>query len=86
MTLSSNDDDIEAPLTLPLSTKMIRLENRKDRTKRLQQVFGIDFSERIYFTSLGSSTSLFDSSSSGESPNREVEDLIEARFGEGSSR
>lgn len=86
MTLSSNDDDIEAPLTLPLSTKMIRLENRKDRTKRLQQVFGIDFSERIYFTSLGSSSSSFDSSSSGESPNREVEDLIEARFGEGSSR
>lgn len=86
MTLSSNDDDIEAPLTLPLSTKMIRLENRKDRTKRLQQVFGIDFSERIHFTSLGSSCSSFDSSSSGESPNREVEDLIEARFGEGSSR
>lgn len=84
--MSSNDDDIEAPLTLPLSTKMICLENRKDRTKRLQQVFGIDFSDRIYFTSLGSSNSSFDSSSSGESPNREVEDLIEARFGEGSSR
>lgn len=76
------DEDIEAPLTLSLSVKMIRLENRKCLTECLQQVFRIDSNERIHFTSLDSSSSSFDTSSSVESSDGEVDDLMEARFGE----
>lgn len=80
------DEYIEAPLTLSLSIKMIRLENRKGLTKCLQQVFRIDSNERIHFTSPKSSSSSFDTSSSGESSDGEVDDLMEARFGEGPVR